>query len=268
MKKYLALLLAVIMMVATMVSCGTQTDTAEESASKPAEELVSKTWKYDDAPAYIHISSNHTYQMAGKDMKPFEKVTFWNYLEDSDDTIVLYNEFGGESMTLTIDGEVAKEDNGDTLTACDKPMNGIYKCGITANFLDGDKLSLQAEIPQYIDEMVVQDLKEGSVLNATDIEGLGTTVEKIDKESDTAYRINDAYNLYFDEGAGAWIFESDTQLGEQIGVATITDDTVFEANSAGDYATLEECLKNVDGIEAAVEVKDGVAVSISVIVVE
>lgn len=271
MKKIIALILTMGLIVTALVGCGSNNTADEGTEVTAAEAMVSQTYKYDDADAYIHVSMNHTYQMSGADMEPNEKVTFWNYLEGTEDTIVLYNEFGGEEMTLAAsDNEAAviTDDNGDTLTACNKPMNGIYKCGMDANFLDGDQLTLTTNLTQYLSDAEVQALEAGSEINVTDMDFLGTTVEKIEKDSETSYRINDQFTLYFDEQAGVWVFGGDAQLGEQIGVATITADTKFEANSAGDFATLEECLKNVDGIQAAVEVKDGVVVSIAVIVVE
>lgn len=274
MKKVLIILATLIMSLALITGCSNNAAESEDGgeAMKPSEMLVSSTWKYDDSEAYIHISLNHTYQMCGADMEPGTKVTFWNYLEDSDDTIVLYNEFGGEEMTLTASGDednlVVTDDNGDTLSSSSMVMNGIYKCGVEKAFLEDNMLRLQAEIPQWVSDYDVQNLEVGSVIAPTDNEGLNTTVESIEKQSDTAYLINGTNELVYDEDAGAWSFSNEVILTEYVGDCQILDRTQFTPSADMEFKSLSECLDNVDGIQAGVKVDGGLAEEVYVIDVQ
>lgn len=275
MKKILALLVVMIMTMTLFTGCGSnQADSGEEEGDTLtlAEMIESSTWKYDDSDAYIHIAMNHTYQMAGADMEPGQKVTFWKYLDDSDDTIVLYNEFGGEEMTLTASGNeqdlVLTDDNGDTLSKVDKPMNGIYKCGMDKNFVEGDMLSLNAEVPVWVPDYEVQTLERGSVISMTDYDAFDTEVESIEKQNDKYYIINGSLDLVYDEDAGAWAFDDGSQLSEYVGQCQLTDKTQFVPCADMEFKSLEECLDGVDGITASVKVADGAAEEVAVIVVE
>lgn len=228
------------------------------------------TWKYDNYDAYVHVFSNHTYAFYDANKACDGVVRFWSYLENDENSIVLYNEFGGEDGILSFVGEDSEtgtvtDEAGDTMRLYKGVMNGTYSCYMNEGYLDGDSLTLTAQMPYWISTWDVEQLKVGDSINNTDYDFMATEVEVLVKKSDTLYLLNDM-ELRYDASAKAWLLAEDTSSMEQVGVCTINDTTVFkDALDDGAHNSLAECMTaHSDGIYADVTVKSGVAESITV----
>lgn len=240
--------------------------------STPADWISNSVWKYDGYDAYVHVLGNKTYAFYGADFTSDGIVRFWKKLDES--TIVLYNEFGGEDTTLKCEGEwggcVVTDGAGDTLHVFDSAMNGTYYCMMNETYLDGDTLTLTAQLDYWLSDYEVRELAAGSVINHSDMDFLATNVTKVEKKSDTWYIITDEYeeemDLRRDEAAGAWKLETGQFSWEQVGKCALTADTVFtDTADSGAHASLTDCMAANDFIYANVTVKNGAAVSIDVV---
>ena len=237
----------------------------------PADWIAGSVWKYDDRDAYVHVMGNKTYAFYGADFTSDGIVRFWKKLDDN--TIVLYNEFGGEDTTLTCEGEwddcVVTDGAGDTLHTFDGAMNGDYYCMMNETYLDGDTLTLTAQLDYWLSDYEVRELTAGSVINHSDMDFMAIKVTGVEKKSDTWYVITDdmdmQMNLKRDETAKAWKLETDIAGWERVGTCLLTADTVFtDTADNGAHTTLADCMAAHDFIYANVTVKDGKAVSIDV----
>lgn len=238
----------------------------------PADLIVSSVWKYDNYDAYIQVLGNRTYFLYGADRENDGKVRFWKKL--SDNTILLYNEFGGEDTTLKCEGEwdscIVTDEAGDTLHRFDEAMNGTYYCMMNDTYIDGDDLTLTAALDYWLSDYEVSQLAAGSVINNTDVDFMAINVTAVEKKSDAWYVITDdtdtQMDLKRDEAAGAWKLEQDTPSWERIGLCKLKADTVFtDTADSGEHTSLAECMAVNDFVYANVTVEDGTAVSIDVI---
>lgn len=240
--------------------------------STPADWISNYGWKYDNYDAYLRVMSNKTYAFYGADFTSDGIVRFWKKLDDN--TIVLYNEFGGEDTTLTCEGTwddcVVTDESLDTLHVFDNAMNGDYYCMMNETYLDGDTLTLTALSTYWLSDYEVSQLAAGSVINHSDIDFMAINVTKVEKKSDTWYVITDdmdtQMDLKRDETAKAWKLETDMAGWERVGTCLLTADTVFtDTVDSGAHTTLTDCMAANDFVYANVTVKNGVAVSIDVV---
>lgn len=240
--------------------------------STPADWISNYVWKYDEYDAYVHVLGNKTYAFYGADFETDGIVRFWKKLDDN--TIVLYNEFGGEDTTLKCEGTwddcVVTDESGDTLHVFDNAMNGTYYCMMNETYLDGDTLTLTAQLDYWLSDAEVKELSAGSVINHSDIDFMAINVTKVEKKSDTWYVITDDMDMQMDlkrdETAKAWKLETDMAGWERVGTCLLTTDTVFtDTADSGAHTTLTDCMAANDFIYANVTVKNGAAVSIDVV---
>ena len=237
----------------------------------PADWIASSVWKYDDCDAYVHVLGNKTYAFYGANFETDGVVRFWKKLDDN--TIVLYNEFGGEDTTLTCEGTwddcVVTDGVGDTLHAFDGAMNGDYYCMMNDTYLDGDTLTLTASLNYWLSNDEVMELAAGSVINHSDMDFMAINVTKVEKKSDTWYVITDEneqeMNLTRFFGGAAWKLETDMAGWERMGTCRLVPETEFtDMADDGAHSSLADCMAAHDFIYVTVRVKDGKAVSINV----
>lgn len=273
MKKLLALLLSIVMVMAFATGCGSNTAsegeefTANEGGVEmtPAQQISCHTWSNADMSLYIRVNSSKTYQFFDKDCNTDGKLYFWDYLEGSDDTIVLHNEFGGEEMTLTFGGSEEEcfctDGDGNEYPICNDAMNGTYNADINQSSLEDGQLEIFAHQGYYLSNWQVEDLKEGSVINNTDMGYMEIKVESIEKKEDGYYVINGNMDLTQTDDGSFWILsggEADdaTQI-DSVGYAAIDEDTEFvDTLDNGAHASIEECIKANEYVGAFVTVEN------------
>lgn len=238
----------------------------------PADWIASSVWKYDDRDTYIHVLGNKTYAFFDANFETDGVVRFWKKLDDN--TILLYNGCGDEETTLCCEGTwddcVVTDGTGATLHTFDGVMNGTYYCMMNAGYLDGDTLTLTAQLGYWLNNDEVRELTEGSVINHSDADFMAINVTKVEKKSDTWYVITDDMDTQMDlkrcEAANVWKLETDQLSWEQMGKCTLTADTVFtDTAENGAHTTLTDCMAANDFVYANVTVKNGAAVSIDVV---
>lgn len=241
-----------------------------ETVLTGAELLPCYTWKYDDCDAYVHVFSNRTYAFYDANKNSDGIVRFWSYLDNDENSIVLYNEFGGEDGTLTLVGEDSEsgtvtDEAGDTLHFYDGVMNGTYSCYINGSYLDGNTLWLTECVPYWISTWEAEQLKVGDSFNNTDYDFMATEVETLEKKSDTLWLLN-GMKLSYDAAAKAWLLEDGSSAMAHVGICTVNDTTVFQdALDSGKHDGLAACIAaHEDGIYADVTVQNGVAAEIRV----
>ena len=239
----------------------------------PADWIAGSVWKYDDRDTYIHVLGNKTYAFFDANFETDGVVRFWKKLDDN--TILLYNGCGDEETTLCCEGTwddcvVTDGMGGSTLHTFDGVMNGTYYCMMNGTYLDGDTLTLTAQLDYWLSNDEVMELTAGSVINHSDIDFMAINVTKVEKKSDTWYVITDDMDTQMDlkrcEAANVWKLETDQLSWEQAGKCTLTADTVFtDTADNGAHTTLTDCMAANDFIYANVTVKNGAAVSIDVV---
>ena len=239
----------------------------------PADWIAGSVWKYDNRDTYIHVLGNKTYAFFDANFETDGIVRFWKKLDDN--AIVLYNGLGDEETTLYCEGTwddcvVTDGAGGSALHTFDSAMNGDYYCMMNVTYLDGDTLTLTAQLDYWLTDGEVMELAAGSVINHSDMDFMAIHVAKVEKKSDTWYVITDdmdtQMDLRRDEAANAWKLETDSAGWEQVGKCTLTADTMFtDTADGGAHTTLTDCMAANDFIYANVTVKNGVAVSVDVV---
>lgn len=296
MKKLFAMMMAMAMAL-SLAACGSaQPKTPASDASEPVDEsivteevvvdpedasfeaveltgadlLAGYTWKYDSYEAGIRVNANRTYAFCQADGSTDGTLYMWNKLENDPNSIVLYNEFGGEDSVLTYEGDyenyTVTDSSGDTLQRSEIIVDGTYRCYLGTYALDENQLMLSACMPLCVGNGYAELIEVGDVLNNSDYDFMGIEVESIEQKDENWFVINGTMNLKHDETANIWVLDEDMNQYEMIGTGEITADTAFtDTLDNGEHADLAACLEANEAVYADVVVKGGAIVSIDVV---
>ncbi len=228
-------------------------------------EIISlSTWQAEDG-SFIHVSDGGFYTCYDKDGKKDGPIGFWKKLDDV--SISLMDNKLNEVGTLInedSDTDIIVDGDGHEYIKTTQVMDGGYSCMMNASYLNGDELTITETVPFWVPDSEVQTLEVGSILNNTDMEFMGTEIESLEKTDDTHYVINGNLDLIFDKNEGCWLFVSDSESYQQVGVCKITDDTVITDENDPEITTLEAAFEKYDFIHPIVLVENGAATLIDI----
>ena len=266
MKKKLALVLLIAMVMSMFTACGY--DRPSDAKYTGSDMMKNETYKYSDSESYIRINGNMTYEILGDDAAS-EKILFWEVSEEDKDTIILYDENGEMSGSLTCVGTYDKfkvtDADGTKLERFKGTIDGTYYCCLDYFSVEDGKLSIVSQLPYWVSDKVLAELKEGSTLDMSVYDDDEIIIDKIEKKSDVKYVINDKYNLKFVERKGAWLLAPHEAIAASGGRCELSEEYVFEDKvDNGAHNALEACIEENDTVFANVTVENGMVVKIEV----